>query len=313
MFLLSLHCLATFICASSCGSFFLSSCFSASGCLRVLSPDSSLLPSSSLTWPVSSAPGWGSPPLVFSGSLLPAVLCLAFRYCLLPLFALLLLAPLRVSMALPLRWLGLLGLLVYMQFCSRALQGFQRPLFLLLFALLLLPPLRVSLALPLRCPGLLRLLVSLRFAPGFSAASSLTPFCAAPVASAAGLFAFPQLRLTPSLISLALLLSLAMLRLWLRCLGLLRLLPSSSLSVWLGSYCPFGQGLWLRSLPVLWLQFLRLSFLTFACLRLRWCLPSWLLSSRWLRVLHRLLFLLALFRGVLPDPSAHSRCLSIFG
>ena len=32
--------------------------------LRVLSPDSSLLPSSSLTWPVSSAPGWGSPPLV---------------------------------------------------------------------------------------------------------------------------------------------------------------------------------------------------------------------------------------------------------
>ena len=163
----SLHCLATSVCASSCGSFFLSSWFPASGCLRVLSPDSSLLPSSSLTWPVSSAPGWGSSPPVFSGSLLPAVLCLAFRYCLLPLFALLLLAPLRVSMALPLRCLGLLGLLVYMQFCSRALQGFQRPLFLLLFALLLLPPLRVSLALPLRCPGLLRLLVSLRFAPGF--------------------------------------------------------------------------------------------------------------------------------------------------
>ena len=108
----------------------------------------------------------------FSGSLLPAVLCLVLRYCLLPLFALLLLAPLRVSMALPLRCLGLLGLLVYMQFCSRALQGFQQPLFLLLFALLLLPPLRVSLALPLRCPGLLRLLVSLQFAPGFSAASS---------------------------------------------------------------------------------------------------------------------------------------------
>ena len=60
----SLHCLATSVCASSCGSFFLSSCFPASGCLRVLSPDSSLLPSSSLTWPVSSAPGWGSPPLV---------------------------------------------------------------------------------------------------------------------------------------------------------------------------------------------------------------------------------------------------------
>ena len=99
----------------------------------------------------------------FSGSLLHAVLCLALRYCLLPLFALLLLAPLRVPMALPLRCLGLLGHLVYMQFCSRALQGFQRPLFLLLFALLLLPPLRVSLALPLRCPGLLRLLVSLQF------------------------------------------------------------------------------------------------------------------------------------------------------
>ena len=205
----------------------------------------------------------------FSGSLLPAVLCLALRYCLLPLFALLLLAPLRVSMALPLRCLGLLGLLVYMQFCSRVLQGFQRPLFLLLVALLLLPPLGVSLALPLRCPGLLRLLVSLQFAPGFSAASSLTPFCAAHVASAAGLCAFPQLRLAPSLISLALLLSLAMLRIMLRCLGLLRLLPSSSLSVWLGSYCPFGQCLWLRSLPVLWLQFLRLSFLTFVCLRLR--------------------------------------------
>ena len=214
----------------------------------------------------------------FSGSLLPAVLCLALYYCLLPLFALLLLAPLRVSMALPFCCLGLLGLLVYMQFCSRAIQGFQRHLFLLLFALLLfalllLPPLRVSLALPLRCPGLLRLLVSLQFAPGFSAASSLTPFCAAHVASAAGLFAFPQFRLAPSFISWALLLSLAMLRLMLRCLGLLRLLPSSSLSVWLGSYCPFGQGLWLRSIPVLWLRFLRLSFLTFACLRLRWCLP----------------------------------------
>ena len=45
----SLRCLATSVCASSCGSFFLSSCFPASGCLRVLSPDSSLLPSPSLT------------------------------------------------------------------------------------------------------------------------------------------------------------------------------------------------------------------------------------------------------------------------
>ena len=73
----SLHCLATSVCASSCGSFFLSSCFPASGCLRVLSPDSSLLPSSSLTWPVSSAPGWGSPPLV---SVVPCYLwCSAWR------------------------------------------------------------------------------------------------------------------------------------------------------------------------------------------------------------------------------------------
>ena len=45
--------------------------------LRVLSPDSSLLPSSSLTWPVSSAPGWGSPPLV---SVVPCYLrCSAWR------------------------------------------------------------------------------------------------------------------------------------------------------------------------------------------------------------------------------------------
>ena len=73
----SLRCLATSVCASSCGSFFLSSCFPASGCLRVLSPDSSLLPSSSLTWPVSSAPGWGSPPLV---SVFPCYLrCSAWR------------------------------------------------------------------------------------------------------------------------------------------------------------------------------------------------------------------------------------------
>ena len=62
----------------------------------------------------------------FSGSLLPAVLCLALRYCLLPLFALLLLAPLRVSMALPLRCLGLLGLLVTCRFApgrSRVFSG----------------------------------------------------------------------------------------------------------------------------------------------------------------------------------------------
>ena len=139
-------------------------------------PASSLLPSFSLMWPVSSAPGLGSPLRVSVVPCLPAVLYLPLRYFLLPLFALLLLAPLQLSMALPLRCLVLLRLLVYLQFCSWALQGFQRPLLLLLFALLLLPPLRVSLALPLRFPGLLRLLVSLQFAPGFSAASSLTPF-----------------------------------------------------------------------------------------------------------------------------------------
>ena len=55
-----------------------SSCFPASGCLRVVSPDSSLLPSSSLTWPVSSAPGWGSPPLV---SVVPCYLrCSAWHF-----------------------------------------------------------------------------------------------------------------------------------------------------------------------------------------------------------------------------------------
>ena len=166
----------------------------------------------------------------FSGSLLPAVLCLALHYCLLPLFALLLLAPLRVSKGLPLRCLGLLGLLVSMQFGpgrSRVFSGFFSYSFL-------------------RCSSCLRcrsLWLCLSASPcsllqSFSVASSLPPFCAAPVASAAGLSAFPQLRLAPSLISLALLLSLAMLRLMLHCLGLLRLLPSSSLSVWLGSSCP---------------------------------------------------------------------------
>ena len=63
----------------------------------------------------------------FSGSLLLVVLCLVLHYCLLPLFALLLLAPLRVSKALPLRCLGLLGLFVSMQFApgrSRVFSGF---------------------------------------------------------------------------------------------------------------------------------------------------------------------------------------------
>ena len=192
-------------------------------------PASSLLPSSSLAWPVSSAPGLGSPPLVAVVPCLPAVLYLALRYFQLPLFCS---APLGSSV-------GLHGFAYPLPGTSEApclpavillsAPGFQRPLLLLLFVLLLLTPLRVSLA-------------------------------------------FPRLRLAPYLVSLTLLLSLALLRLLLRCLGLLRLLPSSSLSVWLGSYCPFAPGLLLRSLPVLWLRLLRLSFLTFACLRFRWCL-----------------------------------------
>ena len=117
----SLHCLATSVCASSCGSFFLSSCFPASGCLRVLSPVFSLaFLFLDVAWLGLSSAG-------FSVSLLPAVLCLALHYCLLPLFALLLLAPLRVSKALPLRCLGLLGLFVSMQFApgrSRVFSGF---------------------------------------------------------------------------------------------------------------------------------------------------------------------------------------------
>ena len=155
-----------------------------------------------------------------------------------------------------------LWLLVSLRCLYLALRCFQRSrvfrdLCSFSFALLLLAPLRVSLALPL-------------------------------------------LRLAPRGVSLALLLSLALLRLILRCLGLLQLLPSSSLSVWLRSYCPFAPGLLLQSLPVLRLRFLRLSFLTFDCFRLHWCLAYisigiWLLSSRWLQVLRRLLFLLALF------------------
>ena len=109
--------------------------------------------------------------------------------------------------------------------------------------------------------------VILLSAPGFQRPLLLLLFALLLLTPLQVSLAFPRLRLAPYLVSLALL------RLLLRCLGLLRLLPSSSLSVWLGSYCPFAPGLLLWSLPVLWLQFLRLSFLTFACLRLRWCLP----------------------------------------
>ena len=134
--------------------------------LRVLSPDSSLLPSSSLTWPVSYAPGWGSPPLV---SVFPCFLqCSAWRSILSA--ASVCSAPIGSSAGLldfasPLSRPS--GSFCFHAVCSRSLQVFQRLIFLLLFALLLLPPLRVTLALPLRCPGLVRILVSLQFAPGF--------------------------------------------------------------------------------------------------------------------------------------------------
>ena len=204
----------------------------------------------------------------FSVSLLPAVLCLALHYCLLPLFALLLLAPLRVSKALPLRCLGLLGLFVSMQFApgrSRVFSGLFSYSFLRCSSCLRCGSLWLCLS---AVQALLGFLFPCSLLLGFSAASSLPPFCTAPVASAAGLSAFPQLRLATSLISLALLLCLAVLRLMLRCLGLLRLLPSSSLCL-VRVLMSFGRGLWLRSIPVLWLRFLRLLFITFACLRLR--------------------------------------------
>ena len=159
----------------------------------------------------------------FSVSLLPAVLCLALH---------------RVSKALPLRCLGLLGLFVSMQFApgrSRVFSGLFSSSFLRCSSCLRCGSLWLCLS---AVQALLGFLFPCSLLQGFSAASSLPPFCAAPVASAAGLSAFPQLRLAPSLISLALLLCLAVLRLMLRCLGLLRLLPSSSLSVWLGSSCP---------------------------------------------------------------------------
>ena len=55
--------------------------------------------------------------------------------------------------------------------------------------------------------------------------------------------ALPLLPQSPLLALVAPLLSLVLLLSFLRCLGLLRLLPSSSLSVWLRSCCPFAPGL----------------------------------------------------------------------
>ena len=145
----SLHCLATYVCASSCSSFFLSSCFPASRCLRVLSSclfslafvflDVACLFCSWLG--LSSAGLCGS--LFTCGALPDAPLFSAASVCSAPLGS------------------------------SAALYGFASPL---------------SSTPEAPClPAVLLL-----GAPGFSAASSLTPFCAAPLASAAGLFGFPS-------------------------------------------------------------------------------------------------------------------------
>ena len=210
----------------------------------------------------------------FSVSLLPAVLCLALHYCLLPLFSLLLLAPLRVSKALPLRCLGLLGLFGSMQFApsrSRVFSGLFSSSFLRCSSCLRCGSLWLCLS---AVQALLGFLFPCSLLLGFSAASSLPPFALLLLPPLRVSLFSPQLRLAPSLLSLVLLLCLAVLRLMLRCLGLLRLLPSSSLCL-VRVLLSFGQGLWLGPIPVLWLRFLRLLFLPFACLRLRWCLPSW--------------------------------------
>ena len=112
----------------------------------------------------------------FSVSLLPAVLCLALHYCLLPLFALLLLAPLRVSKALPLRCLGLLGLFVSMQFapgCSRIFIGLFSYSFLRCSSCLRCGSLWLCLS---AVQALLGFLFPCSLLLGFSAASSLPPF-----------------------------------------------------------------------------------------------------------------------------------------
>ena len=157
--------------------------------------------------------------------------------------------------------------------CSRSLQGFQRLIFFLLFALLLLPPLRVSLALPLRCPGLVRILVSLQFAPGFFSGLFSSSFLRCSCCLCCGSLCFPSASAS----------------------SFIDFIGSTPLPGCAQAYAPlsgtsttpsvllsqclvrvllsFGRGLWLRSIPALWLRFLRLLFLTFACLRLRWCLP----------------------------------------
>ena len=241
--------------------------------LRVLSTDFSLLPSSSLTWPVSSAPGWGSPPLasVFPcylrcsawHSIIVCCLCLLCSYWLL-----------CRSKALPLRCLGLLGLFGSMQFApsrSRVFSGLFSSSFLRCSSCLRCGSLWLCLS---AVQALLGFFFPCSLLLGFSAASSLPPFVLLLLPPLRVSLFSPQLRLALSLLSLVLLLCLAVLRLMLRCLGLLRLLPSSSLCL-VRVLLSFSRGLWLGPMPVLWLRFLRLLFLPFACLRLRWCLPYW--------------------------------------
>ena len=253
----SLRCLATSVCASSCGSFFLSSCFPASGCLRVLSSGSSLLLSSSLTWPVSSAPGWGSPPLV---SVFPCYLrCSAWRS----------IGSLRLCLsAVSAFWGSLFP-------CSLlpVAPGFSAAYFLPPFYAVLLPPLRVSLALPLRCPGLVRILVSLQFAPGFFSGLFSSSFLRCSCCLCCGSLCFPS-ALASSFIDFVGSTPLPGCAQAYAPLSGTSTTPSVLLSqCMVRVLLSFGRGLWLRSIPVLWLRFLRLLFLTFACLRLRWCLP----------------------------------------
>ena len=157
--------------------------------------------------------------------------------------------------------------------CFRSLQGFQRLIFLLLFALLLLPPLRVSLALPLRCPGLVRILVSLQFAPGFFSGLFSSSFLRCSCCLRCGSLCFPSASASSFIAFVGSTPQPGYAQAYAPLSG-----TSTTPSVLL-SQClvrvllSFGWGLWLRSIPVLWLRFLRLSFLPFACLRLRWCLP----------------------------------------
>ena len=242
--------------------------FQPQGFLRVLSPDSSLLPSSSLTWPVSSAPGWGSPPLVSVflcylrcsawRSIIVCCLCLLCSYWLLC----------GSLKALPLRCLGLLGLFVSMQFApgrSRVFSGFFSSSFLRFSSCL-----RCG---SFRCPGLVRILVSLQFAPGFFSGLFSSSFLRCSCCLCCGSLCFPSASAN-SFIDFVGSTPLPGCAQAYAPLSGTSTTPSVLLSQCLVRVLlSFGRGLWLRSMPVLWLRFLRLLFLTFTCLRLHWCLP----------------------------------------